>query len=239
MLLPEHLFVIDFETTGIDPLTAHPVELAILPFDDKFITTFIKPPIPIPPETSAVHHIVDSDVCQSADWATVKAVFIELLESTEAVPILVAHNASYEQGICGYGFTPVEWLCTYKASLRVWPNAPGHKNEVLRYWLKLGDDLGRHYPQNAHNALHDCIVTKLLLLELLKHTTIEQMIEWTKLPAKLPVIPMGKYYKQPWESILVPDDYLQWIIKQKDMRPDVVYCAQQELARRRGLPTKH
>ncbi len=238
MQLPQEVFVIDFETTGIDPTTAHPVELAILPFDDRFIVSLMKPPIPIPPETSAVHHITDEDVANKPEWPAIKAAFIELLESCEDTPILVAHNASYEEAICGADFTPVEWLCTYKAALRVWPNAPSHKNEGLRYWLKLGE-LGRQYPQNAHSALHDCIVTKLLLLELLKHATLAQMLEWTKLPAKLPTIPLGKYYKQPWDSPIVPNDYLQWLVKQPDMRPDVVYCAQQELARRRGAPTKH
>lgn len=226
-------YTIDFETTDVDPKKCEPVEVAVSSCSEFFFERFIKPSISIPPETSAVHHIVDSDVANARDWASVKQELASLFVTAPGspLPILVAHNADYERTIIG-DFVPVLWICTYKCALRVWPEAPAHKNEVLRYWLGLGNNRGRNCNQRPHSALHDAQVTFLLLQELLKHATLEQLVEWTEVPAKLPHMPMGKHYKQAWETI--PGPYLQWCINQTEMREDVKYCASQELRRRRG-----
>jgi exodeoxyribonuclease X len=240
----ENVYTIDFETTGVDPKTCEPVELALYCPEDDF-TWFIKPSIPIPAETSAVHHIIDADVSSADDWATTRNAFAAYLQARtdQKLPILVAHNAEYEKTIllrnpqgC-VDFPPVIWICTYKCALRVWPDAPAHKNEVLRYHLKLGTDRGRYAHQQPHSALHDARVTYLLLLELLKHANIEQLVEWSEVPAKLPFMPMGKHYKQTWDT--VPGSYLQWCINQADMREDVKFCAKEELDRRKKTNATH
>jgi exodeoxyribonuclease X len=226
-----NFYAIDFETTGVDPKTCHPVEVAVTSPTVEF-SWFIKPPVPIPAETSAVHHITDADVELAGSWEIIKRGLAEVFSVSPdyPLPILVAHNAEYERTIIGE-FVPVLWICTYKCALRVWPEAPAHKNEVLRYWLKLGDNLGRNSNQHPHSALHDAQVTFLLLQELLKHATVDQLVEWTELPAKLPKMPMGKHFGQKWEE--VPGPYLQWCINQLDMREDVKFCASEELKRRR------
>ncbi len=236
--MQENIFTIDFETTGVDSKTCHPVEVAVYGANTE-ISIFIKPPEPIPPETSAVHHIIDNDVMHSDDWMTVRGKLVEFFttHAGEHLPILVAHNAEYEKNILlrkypdVEDFPPVLWICTYKCALRVWPNAPSHKNEVLRYWLELGDDRGRYATQQPHSALHDTRVTYLILQELLNHATLDELVEWTELPAKLPYMPMGKHFKQPWDTI--PAQYLQWCCNQVDMREDVKFCAKEELERRR------
>jgi exodeoxyribonuclease X len=227
----DRVFTLDFETTGVDAKTCKPVEVALLGLNTEFVT-LIDPEEPIPPETSAVHHITDDDVKGAPNWHPVKTKMVSILEvpTGQKLHILVAHNAQYEKDVLG-DFIPVLWLCTYKAALRVWPDAPSHKNEALRYWLKLGDNRGRSAKQNPHSALHDTQVTFLLLCELLKHATLEQMIEWTEVPAKLPKMPMGKHFGQTWDT--VPGPYLSWCLQQKDMREDVKFCAQTELTRRR------
>lgn len=223
------VYTLDFETTGIDAKTASPVEIGVVCKDFEY-ESFINPGIPIPPETSAVHQIVDEDVAAYPDWATIKGTFHNLLDDEEGLPILVAHNAQYEKDILGE-FRPVLWICTYKAALRVWPDAPNHKNETLRYWLGLGTGRGRSGYNAAHSALHDARVTFLLLQALLEHATLEQLIEWTEVPAKLPRMPMGKHFGQTWDT--VPAPYLTWVCAQKDMREDVKFCAEEELKRRR------
>ena len=235
-----NVFTIDFETTGIDTKTCHPVEVA-LAHEQFSWQQLIKPPIPIPPETSAIHHISDEDVAKSSAWVDVREELIGTMlrgnVSNSRLPILVAHNAEYEKGVLANtpagcaDFPPVIWICTYKCALRVWPDAPAHKNEVLRYFLKLGTNRGRQGHQQPHSALHDTLVTRDLLLELLKHATIEQLVEWTELPAKLPYVPFGKHYKKPWSE--VDSGYLMWVGKQADMREDVKFCAAEELKRRR------
>lgn len=233
------MYTIDFETTGVDPKTCEPVEVALYHPQASYYSRLLKPSIPIPPETSAIHHITDEDVEEAQSWATIRNELAGVVRAAtgKQLPILVAHNAAYEKDIllrnpegCD-DFPPVIWICTYKCALRVWPDAPSHKNEVLRYWLRLGDDRGRLAKQNPHSALHDCKVTYAILTALLEHATIEQLVEWSELPAKLPRMPMGKHFGQTWDT--VPGPYLQWCIAQADMREDVKFCAKEELDRRR------
>jgi exodeoxyribonuclease X len=221
---------LDFETTGVDAKTAIPVEVALIGATEYI--RLINPGIPIPPETSAVHHIVDADVARAQLWPTVKDDLSTILCATPGSPlhVVVAHNAQYEKDILG-DFTPVLWLCTYKAALRVWPDAPNHKNETLRYWLGL-PNLGRSNSHAAHSAEHDARVTLQIYGKLLEHATIEEMLEWTTVPGKLKKMPMGKHFGQ--ELPTIPGPYLQWCINQSDMREDVVYSAKLELQRRKG-----
>lgn len=219
---------IDFETTDKDAKIAHPVEFAIYTDDATFVE-FIKPPIPIPAETSAVHHIVDDDVRYSRSWEQVKPDIRNIVDAMDC-KILVAHNAEYEQNILKEGFEDVQWVCTYKCALVIWPDAPAHKNEVLRYWLNL-PDLGRKFGQIAHSALHDCKVTHQILGRMLELHSIEELILWSSQPKKFPKIPFGKHAGMKWEAI--PGDYLGWICKQVDMDKDIIYCARLELDRRR------
>jgi exodeoxyribonuclease X len=222
-------YTIDFETTDKDPKLAKPVEVAVYNPNWEYETLIYCDGIPC--ETTAIHHITDFDVQHSPSWDAVKGNLAGYF-SGSPIPVLVAHNAEYEKTVLG-DFTPVLWVCTYKCALRVWPDAPAHRNEVLRYHLKLGPQefSGRRAKQSTHSAMHDARVTWWLFEELLKYTTLAQLIEWTEQPAKLPKIPMGKHYGQTWDTI--PGQYLTWLTQQKDMREDVKHCAQAELTRRR------
>lgn len=224
--------VIDFETTDIDPKIARPVEVSIRSADsDTHYLNLINPGIPIPAETSAVHHICDEDVVNAFSWDVVKNHLrgFAKVNPGEPLPVFVAHNAKYDKTVLGE-FDPVLWVCTYKCALRIWPNAPAHKNEVLRYHLKLGKR-GRNSGSASHSAGHDTQVTKELFLECLKHATLEQLIQWSDEPAKFPRMFFGKHKGQEWNTI--PDGYLKWMTSQSDMDPDVVHCAREEQRRRR------
>jgi DNA polymerase III epsilon subunit-like protein len=59
--------VIDIETTGTDPATDAIIEIASVDLlKDGTIanqrSTLVRPPIPVPPESSAVHHLIDDDL---------------------------------------------------------------------------------------------------------------------------------------------------------------------------------
>jgi DNA polymerase III, epsilon subunit and related 3''-5'' exonucleases len=219
-------FTIDFETTDKDAKVAKPVEVAYYNGERSVEQFIFQESIPV--ETSAIHHIIPDDVKNSRPWDTVKH-NLAMAFGHQPLTILIAHNAEYEKTVLG-DFPPVLWICTYKCALRVWPDAPNHKNETLRYWLGLGK-LGRAHNQQTHSALHDAKVTWLIYQELKKHATVEQMIAWTELPAKLPRMPMGKHFGAPWSE--VPSGYLVWVTQQADMREDVKFCAKEELERRR------
>ena len=231
-----HFVVVDLETTSREPEKAHVVEFAAVvahpPWFDhqqpEYFGGLVRPPISIPSETSAIHHIIDADVADMATWEQVSPILVGLL-SQDGV-IAVAHNAHYERTVLASLNLSVPWLCTYKAALRIWPDAPSHSNEALRYWRGLGT--GRRGQQAPHSARHDAEVTLALLHELLASgAVIEDMLRWTDEPALLPRCPIGDYRGLPWSE--VPDSFLNWILyKARDMREDIRFCAKTEVDRR-------
>jgi exodeoxyribonuclease X len=231
----ERFVVVDLETTGFEPGSAHIIEYAAKVIEPPWfghercveITDLVKPPVPIPPETSAIHHIIDSDVAKCREWAWESQFLVD--QFAEPGAIGVAHNANFERGFLAPLNLNCRWLCTYKASLRVWPDAPSHSNEALRYWLGLGT--GRAGKQAPHSALHDTRVTAQILEQLLKHANVDDMIKWTDEPALLSRCPIGDWRGRPWNEI--EQSFLRWILsKEGSMREDVVFCARTEILRR-------
>jgi exodeoxyribonuclease X len=230
------LRVIDIETTGDHP-PAEIIEFGrvdVVSDDDRWrverpMSRLYRPLNGIPPEAMAVHHITeeqfdaDMPVCaedklRQAIWAGARP------------DVLVAHNSAFEQAFIPEPITaPLPWICTYKVALRVWPEAPRHSNQVLRYWRNLR--LAPSLAMPPHRAAPDAYVTAHLLVELLEQASLEEMIAWTTEPKALSTVPFGKHRGVSWSD--APLDYLQWMVRQGDMDSDAVWCAQQELARRR------
>lgn len=255
-------FAIDFESTGQDATTAYPIEVGVASIDDgawEYQTFIALPPNEaIPPETSAVHHIIDEDLEGAPNWVEVlREMEIELLEVGPG-PVMIAHNAEYEQGILANtrfrhpsgaqeGFPGVPWVCTYKCALVAWPHAPSHKNEGLRYWLKLGTNRGRKGATEAHSAFHDAKVTAGIYRALYSYfvdvlfptgavpadyedRVIEHMIAISNQPAQLPTCPIGEWRGKPWSQ--VDAGFLRWMINKPIDRADAIHCAKLELERR-------
>lgn len=226
------LAVIDVETTGLDTEKDHIVEYAVSvkhPGQSGYILmdSLVKPPVPIPPESSAIHHILDDDV---QPYGTLEDYIPRIRDLAPPGTICIAHNAAFERAMMPF-LEGVKWLCTYKAALRVWPDAPGHSNECLRYWLGYGT--GRRVFQRVHSAAHDAQVTSLIFESLWKGATLEDMIQWTNEPALLPTCPIGDY--RGWKWAEVPYDFLQWICtKAHSMKEDTLFCARKEMSRRAG-----
>lgn len=228
--------VLDLEYTHPEPTDAHIIEWAAVVYEPEFfgaggmrapVGGLVRPPIAIPPETSAVHHIIDADVIGAPPWGDVQPIVQYHLEQPGT--ILVAHGAENDAAVLTrHGVTLPPILCTYKAALRAWPEAPRHGNEALRYWL--GHGTGRGAPQAPHTAAHDAQVTALILRDLLKVATLEDMLKWTLEPALLPRCPIGDWRGHPWPE--VDESFLHWILRKIEDRPDLRFCAETELRRR-------
>jgi exodeoxyribonuclease X len=222
--------VIDFETTGLDP-NCGIVEIGwcdVTYVDANNITVgtpqsrFCNPGYPIPPEARAVHHISDEDVKDAVSSDTALG---EL--ATAEVEAWCAHNASFEQSLFHGAGKP--WICSLKIAYRMYPDAPNHKNQTLRYYFGLELDHALAMP--PHRAGPDAYVTALILADELMAKPPETLIEWTKSPALLPgAIKFGKHRGTKWGDI--PLDYLEWICGQPGMDADVKYTANHHIRSR-------
>jgi exodeoxyribonuclease X len=219
--------VIDFETTGTEPpAEVCEVGLCDLDLDVKAVHTpqaWLCGVKEMPPEVRAIHHI-RLDECAGLAPFDAGTMFSSPCDA------IAAHNAEFETKFF-QSQAPV--ICTYKAALRVWPNAPSHSNGALRYWL---EDQALIHPdpaltQPAHRAGPDAYVTAHILLALFNagHTGRE-MIAWTKEPRLLPRCPLGKFRDKPWPE--VEAGFLGWMLRQPTMEADLKWNAEREIARR-------
>jgi exodeoxyribonuclease X len=228
------LRVIDIETTGTEP----PAEIIEFGFCDVVVdisgitvsppTSWLYRPLNgIPPETKAVHHLTEADFSDDMDPATPGHMQAAIAYAAEP-DVLVAHNCAFERIFLPDAVTSGQpWICTYKVALHVWPNAPKHSNQVLRYWREYALDPALAMP--PHRAGPDACVTANILADLLQFATVEEMINWTAQPKPMPHMTFGKHRGAAWAD--VPLDYLEWIIRQ-DMDPDIHWHANAEINRR-------
>ena len=226
--------IIDFETTGTDVPPAEVCEVGIcdLHLEDRKVfppKTWMCRVTAMPPEARAVHHI---SLEECAAWPPFDPTPIY----AEACDAIAAHNSGFETKF----FAPAApVICTYKAALRVWPNAPGHSNGTLRYWLQ---DQGKIAPDHAatqppHRAGPDAYLTAHILLALFDTgVTGRQMVAWTKEPPLLPTCPIGKFRGKPWSE--VEGGFLGWMLRQPTMEDDLKWNAQREISRRAGGATQ-
>jgi exodeoxyribonuclease X len=206
---------IDFETTGLpeDGAVTGIMQYGYCDMRNFIIhppvSNFVNCGIPTSVGARAVHHISDADC---ADAMTPDRAFLKLME--DAPEYFAAHNVDHEQK---YFMGTGQWVCTYKTSLRVWPDAPGHKLMELRYFLKVDEDedFEPRYAHPPHRAPADAYVCAFVLRRLLKAELVETLVKWSKGPALLYMCWMKKHKGTPWKD--VPVDYLDWILNKSDV----------------------
>lgn len=234
--------VLDFETTGTEPPAGQVIEVG---YCDVVETApgqwMVWAPISrlhgvsgISVETRAVHHIPPAAVAGLEEFDAQDFV---LRSEDEEVDAIAAHRAEFEGKWLGKDCADMDvpLICTWKAALRAWPEAPAHNNQVLRYWL---EEQGLTLPdptvaQPAHRAGPDAYVTAhTVRAMLMKGITLEDMIGWTAEPAALPTIPIGKQKGAKWSE--VEEGFLRWMLTKSEMDRDLVWNARRELDRRAG-----
>lgn len=198
----------------------------------------VNPGSPMTPETMAVHHIVDADLADADPWKPVMRSFVRQARK-DGVIAFGAHSSSMEElwihPDWWDGEEPLPWVCSYKSALRVWPDAPGHGNQVLRY-ANAYPDLDRAKAHPVHRAGPDSYVTAFHIAKLLNDgTALEQMIEWTKEPALTVRCYLGDWRNDgkgtPWPE--VDTSMLMWILdKGFHDKPDIRFTAEYHLRKR-------
>lgn len=187
--------------------------------------------IPVSIEARAVHHISDAMVTGEMKPSEACA---RLADGRHE--FLVAHNIDHEKRYVGPGIDPETdeerpWLCTYKTALRIWPEAPGHKLQELRYFLDLdsANDFDPRLAEPPHRAAPDAYVTAHLLRRILEWTETDaakadkvdlaRLVKWSSGPALLVMCWMKKHKGKTWSQVAHSDrDYLVWIYEKSDIK---------------------
>ncbi len=182
-----------------------------------------KPPLAIPPEASAVHHITNKMIAgkplfrESKDYASVKTLF------ENGVLIPVAHNAKFDIGMMKKeGIEISKSICTLRLArhLDKENKIPKYNLQYLRYYLGIQIDA------QAHDALGDVKVLEALF-ERLKNKMVEEfdgdekkvlaeMLAVSARPSLMHTITFGKHIGKTLLEVARTDkSYLQWLLDQK------------------------
>ncbi|MGI4802165.1 MAG: hypothetical protein ACRYF2_08820 [Janthinobacterium lividum] len=233
----ERLRVIDLETTGDSFTNGGVVEVGWqdLALGEEWALAggpgamLVQPGCAVSPQTSAIHHIVDEDLVGAPIWTEAAPRVLQ----GEGIVALAAHRASFEQRWCLPQLSGrARWICTYKCALRLWPAAPTHSNQGLRYWRRpAGLDRATGLP--AHRAGPDAYVTAHHLRDMLALASVRQLLAWSAEPALLVRVPNGALRGRRWED-LNTEQLNRVLAGEFGQNPDMLFTARHEAARREG-----
>ena len=195
------------------------------------VALLVQPGNPVSPATSAIHHIIDEDVSGAPVWQVAAPPVLQ--PATPGRLALAAHRSAFEQRWCLPALSGnARWICTYKCALRLWPDAPTHSNQGLRYWRR-PEGLDRETGLPAHRAGPDAYVTAHHLRDMITSVGVDQLLAWSAEPALLVRVPFGPSRGRAWRDL--DDDALGRIINgESGGNVDVAFTARTERARRQG-----
>jgi DNA polymerase III epsilon subunit-like protein len=222
------LIFFDTETTG-NTEKDFLCQIAYKTGDESFVGLY-KPPIKIPPEASAVHHITNKMVADKPSFkeSTDQPIIKKLFEDENSV--VVAHNATFDLAIIKQeDIIPKKFICTLRVAryLDKEGKVERYNLQYLRYFLEL------EVEATAHDALGDVLVLEKLF-ERLKNKMIEEiaptpegvgvttesvvkkMVEISSHPSLMLIFNFGKHLGKKVEEVLKTDrGYLEWLLAQK------------------------
>ena len=230
-----HIHVIDVETTGLDPGADRIVEIAAVTValeprprvEALALDTLVNPGVPIGPVAQSIHHIGDDMVAGAPRY---EALIPRLGELARSGPF-AAHRAAFDRAFTG---SRRPWICTWRLARHLWPEAPGHANQVLRYHLRLEVDerLAGEAGIVPHRAAGDALVSAALLVRELEQAPAGAdlpawALDLSANPVLLPVATFGKHRGERWSE--VPRDYIEYLAGQPLDDEDLVYTLRSAL----------
>jgi exodeoxyribonuclease X len=225
----------DVETTSTET-DAEVIEIAAYDIRDGHLYssgyhTLVKPAAPIPPSSSAIHHLTDVDVADAPAWNVAWRTLVELDPEYDGAEIIfAAHVASYERQFFD-SLIKARWLCSWKCALRQWPDLEGHKLQELRYSLGLGEGQDRSLLNPPHRARPDAFLCGLLILRLLDAQPLETLLQWSEEPPLFTKFNFGQFDGKPLSA--ADDGYMDWLAnKDHKMGEDWRWNAKREIERR-------
>jgi DNA polymerase III, epsilon subunit and related 3''-5'' exonucleases len=234
------IVVVDTETTDLDPKAgAELMELGFITLRYSpeleewnwghgkwhFIETSAK----INPLARAVHHIRPEQCEEGApNCFPRKMVVGAMVQAERSGMMYAAHNAPFDRAFLPELGAP--WIDTLQCARHIYPDAPRHGNQVLRYWLEVEPPPSLLVDLEAHRALYDAACSAAILLQMLNGRTPEHLLELTNTPVLQKNCNFGKHRGQPWSEI--PTDYMVWMRRSGDFYqsdPDLRYTIDHHL----------
>lgn len=205
--MTQFLHVFDTESASLE---GGVVEIALTVLDDNLDVVFeteslIDPERPISPTAMGIHHITDKMVWGKptlAEWSEITR-YPFMSDNL----ILCGHNVAFDIRMCR-SILPEQFtaLCTLKLARALWPNAPDHKLQTLRYMLGL--DAG-----DAHRAMGDVKACVSMLRRIRDDAglTLADMLNIVSQPMSLDTLmPFGKHKGTPLREL--PRNYVSWAL---------------------------
>lgn len=189
--------------------------------------------VAINPHARKVHHISDAMLAGAPSFA-------EAAEAFRAAPVFAAQRAEFDRSRLRFSG---RWLCTHKLALRAFPSVKAHGLQSLVKYVPL--DLAPVEPLLAglapHRALYDAVCTAVLMRAITAvlmprcHDLadfLDRAEAVSNAPTLLASLRFGRHKGVPIAQ--VPDDYLDWLIREPGMSADAVFTARHHL-RTRGI----
>jgi len=222
--------ILDTETTGTRE-EDRIIQLSFLVTNEnneieEIHDTLCKALVPISYEAMAVHHITPEKVenklplIMTSSWQ-------RLNELNSSENVLVIHNAKFDiEMLFKEDFeNNMQIIDTFRCIKHLWPEGK-HSLQVNRYSLglyKKEQEIIEKYniKVNAHDALGDVIVLKLLLDYLLQTHTYEELIQLTKEPILYEKFYFGKYKYEKIADVIEKDpDYIEYLLNNSEKELD-------------------
>lgn len=220
--LGDDCIILDTEAT--DRENGECIELAWLSTTDIFDATAVshtkrmrfKPETPSKLGALAVHGILDHELDRCPASATACA-------ALPPARFWIGHNIDFDWMVLGRPAQPFR-ICTLALARKHWPEADSHSLSAMMYHLFGRNETTRDLVKNAHGALADVLMTRMLLDEVIRKTGVETLVgmfaesEDARVPRKWG---FGKFADQPISA--ADRGYASWFTKNCRDRPDYQY----------------
>ncbi len=235
------LIFLDLETTGVES-DDKICSIAILVVNGEgrlYKYELINEGKKITPRASSIHHITNEMIQESPAFKE-SAVYDFLHKNNNKDNTMVAHNAKFDlEKLSSSGFIwQGEIIDTLRVTRHLIPECEFFSLQILRYELKLYKKeaqeisiYGIKDALNAHNALGDALVVKLLFEYLLEISSEEKMKELSFKNVLVQKFNFGKYKGKYIEEVVMNDrGYLEWLLRSaKDLDEDIKYSIEHYL----------
>lgn len=223
---------VDIEATGLDILNDRIIEIALIKFTfDEILETketLIDPTVPIPPDSTEIHHITDAMV---KGKPTIDQVLPDFLQIIGSHP-LVGHGIPFDINMMQaeakrhsipHKLSQIPFIDTLRLA-RLYGDSQANSLESLRQHFNIA-------PHGAHRAMNDVIVNIEVfkfLSEKFKKT--EEIFKRLQKPILLKTMPLGKHKGRKFNEI--PLEYLKWASHQ-NFDQDLLYSIRTQINQRK------